>query len=245
MPSAYLRRRDGRLDVVAVKILLEVEIRERLTLADREELLERGIGRDGVLVLEALLLHVAVDRLRDLRARHERRRRLAEEEAQLVRDLRGALEDREGAGLGLLTLRKRRTALALASILDLAVDTLVELLDLGEHRRDRLLERVEVERHRLEVLIERRRGAGRGGNGRRLNGRRGDDNGRGRRGRRRRLLGRLLGRLGHRGRRRNNGRRNGGNLLLRNNLLRGGGLGGGGVHYTGSRGTVRRHFTRF
>ncbi len=193
-----------------------------------------------MLVLEALLLHVAVDRLRDLRARHQRRRRLAKEEAELVRDLRGALEDREDTGLGLLTLNGRRAALALTGILDLTVDTLVELLDLGEHRRDRLLERVEVERDRLEVLIERGRGAGRGGNGRRLNGRRGDDNWRGNRGRRSSLLGSLLGRLGDR--RRNNGRRNGGNLLLRNDLLGGGGLGGGGGHYTGSRGTVRRHF---
>ena len=229
-----LRRRDGRLHVVAVEVLLEVEVREGLTLTDGEELLERGIGLDVVLVLEALLLHVAVDRLRDLRARHERRNGLAKEEAELIRDLRGALEDGGDTGLDLLTLDGRRAALALAGILDLAVDTLVELLDLGEHRRDRLLKRVEVERHRLEVLIERRRGASGRGDRRRLNGRRGDDNGRGRRGGGRRLLGGLLGRLSDRRRRGNNGRRNGGNLLLRNDLLgRGGGLGGGGRHYTG------------
>lgn len=231
MPFTFLRdRRDGRLDVVAVEVLLEVEVREGLTLANREELLERGIGLDVVLVLEALLLHVAVDRLRDLRARHERRNGLAKEEAELIRNLRGALEDRGDTGLDLLTLRRRRTALALAGILNLAVDTLVELLDLGEHRRDRLLERVEVERHRLEVLIERRRGAGRGRNRRRLNRRRGNNN-RGRRGNRR-LLGGLLGDLDDRRHNRRGNGDGGGGLLLSNNLL-GNGLGGGGGHYTG------------
>ena len=217
---------------MVVEVLLEVEVRERRAVLDGEELLERRIRLDVVLVLEVVLLDVVVNRLRHLRARHERVLGLAEEEAKLLRDLRRALEDRENTGLDLRTLDRRRPPLALAGILDLAVDTLVELLDLREHGRDRLLERVEVERDRLEVLIERRRRASRRGNGRRLNGRRGD-NDRRRNGRGHRLLGNLLGRLSNRGRgRRRNGRRNRRSLLLRN-LLRGNGLGGRGRHYTG------------
>ena len=244
MPGSYLRRGDRHgLDIVAVEVLLEVEVRQGLTLADGEELLERGIGLDVVLVLEALLLNIVVHRLRDLRAREKRLLGLAEEGKELLRDLRGALEDRGDTGLDLLTLDRRRAALALAGILDLTVDTFIELLDLGEHRRDRLLERVEVERHRLEVLIERRRRAGRRGNGRRLNRRRRDNN-RGRRGGGRSgLLGSLLGRLSDSWRSRNRrGRRS--DLLLRNDLLHSGRLGDGGVHYTGGRGTIGRHFTR-
>ena len=228
VPLTSLGRSHRRLDVVVVEVLLEVEVRERRAILNREELLERRIRLDVVLVLEVLLLHVVVDRLRDLRAGEERVLGLAEEREELLRDLRRALEDRENTGLRLRALDRHRTPLALAGILDLAVDTLVELLDLRKHGRDRLLERVEVERHRLEVLIERRRGAGRGGNDRRLNRRRGDNDRRGGRGGNR-LLG-LHGLLGNRG----NGRRNGGGRgILLSNLLRGGGLGGGGVHYTG------------
>jgi len=211
---------------VAVEVLLEVEVREGLAISDREELLERRIGRDRVLVLEVLLLDVHVDRLRDLRARHERALGLREEGAELVRHLDGALEDRGNAGLGLLALNGRRAALALAGILDLAVDTLVELLDLREHGRDRLLERREVARHRLEVLVERRRGRHRRG-GNDLNGRRGDND---RRSGRLRRLGRrrLLDRGGRS--RRDRGRNL---LLLRSNYLLRDGLGGRGTHYTG------------
>ena len=239
------RRRGDRLDVVAVEVALEVEIRERLTLADRQQLLERRVRLDVVLVLQALLLHVVVHRLRDLRAAHERRRRLAKEEAELVRDLRGALEDAGHARLGVRALLGLNAALALARILDLAVDTLLELLHLREHRGHRLAERVEVARDRLEVLIERRGRAGDNRRRRRLDGGRGNNDRCGDNSRRggRRLLGdRLLGRLRHRGRGSHNGGR-GSNLLLRNLLRSGLGRGGGrGVHYTGGGGSTRRHF---
>ena len=118
---------------MAVEVAREVEIRERLTLADEEKLLERGIRLDVVLVLEVVLLDVVVDRLRDLRAREERVLGLAEEREELLRDLRGALEDAERTRLGIRALLNLRAALALARILDLAVDTLVELLHLREH----------------------------------------------------------------------------------------------------------------
>ena len=224
----HLRDR-RRLHVVAVEVALEVEIREDIAIRDREELLERRVGLDVVLVLQVLLLHVAVDRLRDLRAGHERAGRLAEERAELVRDLRRALKDGRDAGLRLRALR-HCAALALARILDVAVDTLVELLHLREHRRDRLAERREVLRNGLEVLLERGRGRGRGSDNR-LDGR-GCDNDRRGGGRGGDLLGRLLGGLSNDGCGDGSRCDRGGGGGLRGNLLCGG-LGGGGRHYTG------------
>ena len=76
-----------------VEVTLQVEVRQLLALRDAEELLERGIRLDVVLVLEVLLLDVVVDRLRDLRAAHQGALALAEEVAELLRDLRRALKD--------------------------------------------------------------------------------------------------------------------------------------------------------
>ena len=232
------------LDVVAVEVALEVEVRQRLTLADREELLERGIRLDVVLVLEALLLHVVVDRLRDLRAGHERAVGLAKELAQLIRDLRGDLEDARLARRRIDALLNLRAALALARILDLAVDTLLKLLHLREHGRNRLTERVEVARNGLEVLIKRRRGDGRRGNRRRLNRRRGNNH------RRRGRRSRLLGGLGLRGSRLNGcnyrRRHRGSDLLslLCDSLRCGLGRGRGAHLYTGGGGSIGRHNTQ-
>ena len=64
-----LRRRRGRgLEVVAVEVALEVEIREDVRISDTEERLELRIRLDRVLVLEVLLLHVRRDSLRDVGA---------------------------------------------------------------------------------------------------------------------------------------------------------------------------------
>ena len=248
--QATLRRSNSgllRLHVVAVEVALEVEVRERLTLADGEELLERGIGLDVVLVLEALLLHVVVHRLRDLRARHERAVGLAKELAQLIRHLRGDLKDARLARGGIHALLHLGAALALARILDLAVHALLKLLHLREHGRDRLTERVEVARHGLEVLIKRRRGESRRGNRRRLNGRRGNHHRRGG-GRRSRLLGGLgLGGSRLRGSGRGGSRHRGSDLLslLCDSLGCGLGGGGGGAHlYTGGGGSIGRHNTQ-
>jgi len=227
---------------VAVEVLLEVEVRELVALRDGEELLERGIGGDGVLRLEVLLLHVVVDKLRDLRAGEERAIGLREELAELIRHLDGALEDGGDAGLRLSALLDLHAALALAGILDLAVDAAVEALDLAEKRRRRLAERRERGREDLEVLLERREGRRNLGGLRLLYRRGGDDD---RDLRRRGRGGRLLGLRGlHLSGGCSDGR-NHGDLLLSNNL---GGLRGGldsRAHYTGSRGSLGGHFTRY
>jgi len=239
-------RRRRRLDVVAVEEALEVEVRQVLRLRDGEQLAERGIGLDVVLLLEVLLLDVVVHALRDLRAAHQRAVGLAEELAELIRHLDGALEDGRGAlDLNAIDGLNLRAALALARILDLAVHALLELLDLRHRGRRRLAERGEVEHHRLEVLIERRRRA-RNSRSDLLNRRRGDDNRRdNRRDDRRRLLG-LRGLLGNRrrGRRRRGDRLRDNRLLLRYllNSLRG----GGSAHRnTCGGGRSRGHFTRY
>ena len=238
-------RSRSRLDVVLVEVALEVEVRELLALRDAEELLERGIRLDVVLVLEAVVLHVDVHRLRNLRARHQGAVALAEEVAELIRDLRGALEDRGGTLYLDAVLVDLNAALALASILDLAVDTLLELLHLRDHGRGGLTERGEVGHHGLEVLIK---GRGRGNRASSLGGRRRDRRNDNRRSDRRLglhgllrddLLGSRLSNHNNRGRSRNRGR---GSRRLRNRLLRDLNRGRG-THYTRSRGIRRRHFT--
>ena len=62
---SYLRDR-RLLHVVDVEILLEVEVSELDVRREVEELEERRIRRDVVLVLEVLLLHVGRDELRDV-----------------------------------------------------------------------------------------------------------------------------------------------------------------------------------
>ena len=232
-------RLDG-LDVVLVEVALQVEVRERLRLRDGQQLTERGIRLDVVLVLQALLLDVRRDRLRDVGARHLAALRLAEEAAELLRQLRGDLEDGELDRLNLtIRILNANAALALASILDLAANTLLELLKLREEATERLAHRRDARNHRLDLLANRlhrylrdRRRDRRSGGG---NNRRDRRN----RGRSRRLrlyslgLRNLLLNRG-RGRRRNRNRcSDRRNLLLlrnlRNRLLGGRGRG---THYT-------------
>ena len=126
----------GYLDVVLVEVALEVEVRQALRVRNAEQLLERGIRLDVVLVLEALLLDVRRDRLRDVGAAHLAALGLAEEDAEVIAELGGDLEDAEAGRLGRAVLIElgRGAALALASILDLAGNTLLELLELGVER---------------------------------------------------------------------------------------------------------------
>ena len=221
---------------MAVEVALEVEVREKVALRDGEELLERSIRLDVVLVLEVVLLHVVVDTLRHLGTAHERTLGLDEEGAELIGHLDGALEDGGRTGLCIRALLRLNTALALAGVLDLAVDTAIEALDLAEERRGHLAERREARRENLEVLVERRGGAGCDGTCRLLNRRGRDDDGCGSNGSCRRSLG-LLG-LGLSGCCCGNGRDNCRNcncygLGLLGYLLDGGGGLGGGAHYTG------------
>jgi len=64
--KVHLRRRDRLvyLEVVAVEVALEVEVRERVLRSDTEERLELRVRLDRVLVLEVLLLDVRRDGLR-------------------------------------------------------------------------------------------------------------------------------------------------------------------------------------
>ena len=233
-----------------VEVLLEIEVGELLTLGDLEDLLERSIRGDVVLVLEALLLDIVVHLLGDIGAGDEGARGVTEELAELIGNLEGDLED--GEALGRITLGLRaNTALALASILDLTVDTLVKALDLSDHGGDRLTERGEGGEDGLEVLIESGRRGSRG-LGSRSGGRRGSDRDRRRsnRGGRRRssgLLGDgLLGLSGRSSRSRGSDgrsrhRRRGSDLigLLGNTLGLGGrGGSGGGVHHIGTGGSI-------
>jgi len=154
LTTTLRRRHRRRLDVVAVEVALEVEVSQRLTFRDGEELAQRSIRLDVVLVLELVGLYILVDGLGDLRAAHESSGRATEESEELGGDLSRALEDGRST-LDLYTiLINLHAAAALASILHLAVNTLLQLLDLGEESGGSLTERVQVARNSLEVVIE-------------------------------------------------------------------------------------------
>ena len=123
-----------------VEVALEVEVGETLRVSNAEELLERGIRLDVVLVLETLLLDVGRHGLGDIGAAHLAALGLAKEDAEVITELGGDLEDAEAGRLGSAVLIKlgRGAALALAGILDLTRNTLLELLELGVQRGDRL-----------------------------------------------------------------------------------------------------------
>jgi hypothetical protein len=239
------------LDVVLVEVALEVEVRQRLALRGSEELLEGHVRLDVVLVLEALLLDVGRHRLGDVGARHLRALGLGEERAEVIREASGDLEDGEAGRLGhtVLIKSRRRAALALAGILDLASHTLLELLQLAVEARDGLAHGREGRHHGADLIANRlgrglNHGISRGGHGRGSGGRgshnRGDLSGL------RGLLGHLLD-LGHRGRGGdgNRGRHHGLISLLRNALGSRLGSRGRGVHCTRTGGSIRRHFTHY
>ena len=215
---------------MAVQVALKVEVRQGLALANGQQGLQGGIGLDVVLVLQVLLLHVVVHALGHLRAAHQSPVRLTQELAELIRHLGGALKDAQRTGRS--TLGGGCAALALARILQLAVDTLLQLLHLAQHRRHRLAQGVQVASHGLQVLIQSGSGASGGGLGSRHHG--GGRHHHRRSSRRGGLRGlRSLCGLGglHNGS--SNGRRSGSGRLLRNLGSGGLGRGGGGVHYTG------------
>lgn len=238
-----------------VEVALEVEVREALRVRNAEELLERGIRLDVVLVLEALLLDVGRHRLGDIGAAHLAALGLAEEDAEVIAELGGDLEDAEAGGLGRAVLVElgRGAALALAGILDLAGNTLLELLELGVERGDGLAEAIQGTDHttdliadRLDRLLGGNLRNGRCSGGRRNNRRRNDSN---RLGLGNGLLDGLLGLNGNRGRNCNRGGhnsdRNLNSLLLSNTLGRNLGSSGGGIHCTSTGGRIRRHFTHY
>jgi len=151
---------------VTVEVALEVEVGQRLINTNGEERTERAIGLDVVLVLQLVGLDVLVNGLGDLRAAHQSASGAGEEGEELSGDLSRALEDGRGT-LDLDTvLIEAHTAAALASILHLTVDTLLELLDLAKESGSSLTKSAEVSGDGTEVIIERcnrgRRGSGGG-----------------------------------------------------------------------------------
>ena len=205
---------------MATQELLEVQNRQVVRLAEGEELAESGVGLDGLLVHQVVGLGIGHDTLGDRRAANLRSLRLAEERAELVRNLDGLRED---AGLRLRTLDLRAGALAAAvRTLGEASSLLLNRLEGRGSRGRRGLEVVQVLLQRRNGLLQRgtevlirRRGWRRGNNG--LRDWRGDHRGS------HLSLGRLLGGLGgNRGGRRHRGS-NSGSLGL-GGLL--GGLGG-------------------
>ena len=124
---------------MSVQVALQVEVGELVSISDGQELLQCSVRLDVVLVLQTLFLDVVVDGLGDFTAAHQSAVGLAQELAEFISDLGGALEDAGSARLCISTLFDLAATLALASILDLTVNTLLELLDLREHGGDSLL----------------------------------------------------------------------------------------------------------
>ena len=166
MRCRYLSRSDNRggLDVMSVQVALQVEVGQLVSISDGQELLQCSVRLDVVLVLQALFLDVVVDGLGDFTAAHQSAVGLAQELAEFISDLGGALEDAQSARLCIRALLDLAATLALASILDFTVDTLLELLDLREHGGDSLLQSVQVASDSLDILIQGGDGASGGGN---------------------------------------------------------------------------------
>ena len=231
---------------MAVQVALQVEVGQLVRLGHLEELAQGGIGSDVVLVLQVVLLDVVVNLLRHVGARDERARGVLQELAQLVRHLRGDLEDGRTT-LGRLLTLGAHTALALAGILHVLVDTLVQALDLRDGGRRLLAQRRQGGEDRLQVLIQRRgRRRNDGGirNGRRDNGWRGNNWRRSGDGS---LRGSGLATLGGRGGGsgdngwRSGGDNHGGNnniLSLLGNTLSLSGRSSGGTHHTRTGGSI-------
>ena len=95
-----------------VQVLLQVEVGQLLIGLHAQKSAQLGIRVDVVLVLQVVLLHVVVHRLRDLRAGEERVLGLAQERQELLRHLRGDLEDAGLARGRIHALREGRAARA-------------------------------------------------------------------------------------------------------------------------------------
>ena len=212
---------------MAAQVLLQVEDGQRVALVQGQQLAQRGIRLDRLLVHQVVGAGIGHHTLGHRGAAHLRVLGLAQEGAQLGRDLHRLGED---AGLGLGTLNGLHLALAAA----------IRLLD---HTRRLLLDHLQGRRRRAEggletrqLLVEISDGLLEGGTDvllsgshRRLRGG-GGNHGRGHRGRHCNSL-RLLGSLGGLGWRSSHNRGGDSN----NSLSRLGGL-------LGSLGNGRTHF---
>jgi hypothetical protein len=189
----------GGLDVVGLEVALEVE-----------DLAEGEISLDDLLLHEALLLGIGADGGGDLRAAHEGTLGLAEEHAEIIRDLRGLGEDRVLLGL-IGTIGGLAVAATLGGLLELTGDALLELLHLREDGGEGLTEGADLANEGVEVSNDIDLGGS--GHLRSSSGNRGGNRGR--------------GRGGNRGR---SGGRGSGGILLGGSLASSLGGSAGGVH---------------
>lgn len=138
---------------MGAEVLLEVEDRERITLVEREELAEGGVGLDRLLVHEVVGARIRHDALGDRRAADLRVLGVGEEAAELVADADGLRED---ARLGLGTLDGLRLALAAAvGLLDDAAGLLLDDLEGRRGGRRSRLEGAELVVELRNRLVER------------------------------------------------------------------------------------------
>jgi hypothetical protein len=88
-----LRSHRRGLHVVTAQVLLEVEDGQVVRLRESQELAQRGIGLDGLLIHQVVGLGVGHDTLGHLRARERGTLGLTQEGAELIRHLHGLRED--------------------------------------------------------------------------------------------------------------------------------------------------------
>ena len=138
---------------MTLEVLLEVEDGEAVRLREAEELAERGIRLDGLLVRELVVLSILHDATRDIRAADLSARGKAEEDAKLLRDLNRLGKDRRGVGL-LLAIGTDSARLAAAAALGLLLKASNLLLHLLHLRRELIegdTEGVELDEESSEV----------------------------------------------------------------------------------------------
>jgi hypothetical protein len=138
---------------VTLEVLLEVEDSKAIRLREAEELTERGIRLDGLLVRKLVVLCILHDATGDIRAADLRASGEAKEDAELLRDLNRLGEDRRGVGL-LLAIGTDCTGLAAAATLGLllkAGDLLLHLLHLRRELVEAGAEGVELNEESSEV----------------------------------------------------------------------------------------------
>lgn len=138
---------------MTLEVLLEVEDGKAVRLRETEELAERSIRLDGLLVRELVVLGILHDAARDIRAADLSASGKAEEDAEILRDLNRLGEDRRGVGL-LLAIGADSARLAAAATLGLllkASNLLLHLLHLRREFVEGDTEGVELDEESSEV----------------------------------------------------------------------------------------------
>ena len=138
---------------MAAQVLLEVQDGQRITLVQRQQLAQGGIGLDRLLVHEVVGARIRHHTLGHGRAAHLSVLGLTQEGAQLRGDLHRLSED---AGLGLGTLNGLHLALAAAiGLLDHATGLLLNHLERGGGRAEGGLEGGELIVEISDSLLQR------------------------------------------------------------------------------------------